>query len=828
VPPAPALRRKRALARWVLLHERVWPAIWPALGVLGAYAVFGLLDGPALLPPWPRSLAALIVLLAAAALAWRGLRRVRWPSRTEADRRLERDSGLRHRPLAALQDRPVLTGAGTDALWSAHLARLAAQLRGLRLRPPHPGLAAHDRRALRGGLLVLLAAALIVAGADTPARLARAAWPGLPVGAAGIPVQLHAWATPPAYTGLPPILLRTDAASLAVPAGSHLTVSVTGARATPSLTLDGAATPFKPLDRESWQADRDLPQGGRLVVAQRGATLGAWDVTAIPDHPPTAAFTAPPGPAPRPPPGHAAATRLPWRTADDYGVATLAAELRLRDRPDAPPLRLPIALAASPRNAHGTLDQSLEAHPWAGLPVIAKLVARDAIGQAGQSDEAVLTLPEREFHNPVAAAIIAIRKALSVQPEGRAAAASGLQALASAPAGFDNAPGVAVQLGAAAELLATPEGIAPAQERMWLLALSLEERAPERTAAALAAAQRAVREALAKQQPDPALDQKMAALGRALERHLQALAEQARRDQATTPDAQVTTRDMQQLAQSMRDAARQGQMDDARQRFAELEKLLKQLQTAEAQPRGKSDSQHAQQQRQQGQDQVSALQDMTQIEGGLLDSARRRNEDSPPGAPPDPRRAAEARKQAALRRALGELMQRFAELTGKLPQPLGDADVAMRGAGQALAEGQDGAAADAERRAIEALQSGGRAMGQQLAQMGLQPGPGEQGEADGQQPGPGNGDGDQQADGLGPGYGSSDPGQPGRRGTRRDPLGRPVEEGAFGQDNGDVQIPDRFDPGRSRAIQDELRKRDADQSRPQQERDYIGRLLKPF
>lgn len=818
VPGGPALHGKRALARWVLLHERAWPAVWPALGVIGAYAVFGLLDGPALLPPWPRNILALLVLLGVAGLLWRGLRRVRLPSQAEGDRRLERDSGLQHRPLAALTDRPALGGAGAEALWSAHLARMAAQIGRLRLRLPRPGVAAQDRRALRGGLVVLLAAGLIVAGADAPARLGRAAWPGLPVMAPGIPVQLRAWATPPAYTGLPPVLLRMDAASLALPAGSHLTVSVTGTRAMPSLTLDGAATPFRPLDRESWQADRDLPRGGRLVVARGGRALGAWELTAIPDRPPTAAFTAPPGPAPRATPGHAAATRLPWRAADDYGVTGLAAELRLRDRPDAPPLRLEIPLTAAPREAHGVFDQDLEANPWAGLPVVGRLVARDATGQTGQSDEAAFSLPERQFHNPVAAAVIAIRKALSVQPKQREAAAAGLEAIAASPADYDNAPYVAVELGAAAGLLGRPEGVAAAQERLWMLALSLEERAPERTAAALAAAQRAVREALQKAQPDPKLDQRMAALERALAKHLQALAEQARREQAVTPGAELTARDMQRLAQQMRDAARQGQMDTARQRLAELDRLLKQLQTAEAHPGARSPSQQVQQ-RQRGQDQVSALQDMIRIEGGLLDRTRRRDGAFP--SQPEPGGADDARRQAALRRALGELMDRFSELTGKLPKPLGDADLAMRGAGQALAQGQDGSAAAAERRAIEALQQAGRAMGQQLAQMGLQPGPGQQGEGQGQQPG----QGDQQADGTGPGDGSSGPGQ---RGTQLDPLGRPVEEGAFGQENGDVHIPDRFDAGRSRALQNELRKRDADRSRPQQELDYIGRLLKPF
>ncbi|MEJ1975727.1 MAG: DUF4175 family protein [Acetobacteraceae bacterium] len=53
-----------------------------------------------------------------------------------------------------------------------------------------------------------------------------------------------------------------------------------------------------------------------------------------------------------------------------------------------------------PRQAHGAPAQDLTANPWAGLPVIATLVARDAPGQRGASAEANFVLPERPFKNP--------------------------------------------------------------------------------------------------------------------------------------------------------------------------------------------------------------------------------------------------------------------------------------------------------------------------------------------------------------------------------------------------------------------------------------------
>ncbi len=112
---------------------------------------------------------------------------------------------------------------------------------------------------------------------------------------------------------------------------------------------------------------------------------------------------------------------------DDYGVVSLQAELRLKDRPHAPPLVVAIPLpGGTPKAAHGVNQQDLTAHPWAGLPVIARLVGRDAPGQAGSSADATFILPERPFQNPVARALIAIRKGLSLHPDDRDSAVDAL------------------------------------------------------------------------------------------------------------------------------------------------------------------------------------------------------------------------------------------------------------------------------------------------------------------------------------------------------------------------------------------------------------------
>ncbi len=539
----PLLRRlagRRTLARLAILFEHIWPALWPPLGVAGLFICIALLDLPRYLAPaWHLALlggtaAAIVVLLV------RGLWTVRNPDDAAADRRLERASGLQHRPLAVLTDRPSQLDPMGATLWQAHLARTIRQVRRLRVGTPHPGLPRRDRYALRAALVVALIAAFGIAGDDAPARLLAALQPTLPRLPEPPATELQAWITPPPYTHLAPVFLKPEGGAVSVPAGSHLTVSVTGGSGTPSLSLDAQGGAFRALDQGSFQADRDLTQGGRLAVRRNGRELAGWDLAVVVDRPPTVTWTEPPGSA-----GTSQETRLPWTVNDDYGVVSLQAELRLKDRPEAPPLIVSIPLpGGTPKAAHGVNQQDFTAHPWAGLPVIARLVGRDAPGQPGTSADAGFTLPERPFHNPVARALIAIRKGLSVHPEDRDSAVDALDTLIMQPQALGEDYGAYVNLTALYYLLEqdkSPKAVDQAQERMWQLALHLEEGQTEQTARALEQARQAARDALNKAMQNPtdanrqALEQKLQELQQAIERHMEALLEEAQRNHEELP-----------------------------------------------------------------------------------------------------------------------------------------------------------------------------------------------------------------------------------------------------------------------------------------------------
>nr|WP_240190207.1 DUF4175 family protein [Acetobacter sp. JWB] len=53
-------------------------------------------------------------------------------------------------------------------------------------------------------------------------------------------------------------------------------------------------------------------------------------------------------------------------------------------------------------------------------------------------------------------------------------------------------------------------------------------------------------------------------------------------------------------------------------------------------------------------------------------------------------------------------------------------------------------------------------------------------------------------------------------------------EGKDQTEDDSTHIPDNVARQRAREIEQELRRRDSDRTRPQQELDYLDRLLKPF
>jgi uncharacterized protein (TIGR02302 family) len=825
-PLSPRLTRWRRAAHTVLWLEYAAAILWAPLSILAAAAGLALLGAT---PPGLLSPLSLLAAIAAAAI-W-GVHTARSqpkPTPHAAERRLETDSALAHRPFAVLQDSPATPDLAT--IWPLHRARAAAALTRLRLNGPSAHLAARDPAAMRAAALLLLAAGLITAGPQAGPRLLAAFVPSLGPGAAA-PV-LQAWIEPPSYTALPPIFLPKEGGALTVPAGSKINVSLTGGSWTPHLATPNGHIEFHDLGGESWQAAGLITESGALTLTRFLSTLGSWNVTVLPNAPPVADFPKPPGRA-----GKSLETKIPWHAAQRWGVASLSVTMRPAGYPDLPPITLPVPLPGTPKNATGALLQDLSPHPYAGVEMEARLSAKDVSGQTGESAPARFVLPAREFKNGLARAIIELRRRLAMDRETPADAANDLEALAQAPKNFEGHSGIFLNTVAVATLLRinhSAAGLEEAQQRLWIIALALDGALPEATQQALDDAVKALQRAMEQhdhgKMSDADLARAIEKLRQALANRLNDLARQAMKQgklppfdpQAQRFSAPMLDRMMQQMEQ----AAREGRREDAQDRLAQLQKMLEKLNNARI--LSPQEAQQAEQAAKAGRQLQGAVQDLTQREAGLMDRAQTRTprpmlppqfQFGPNSEAPDTdqleateeSRTADATTQRALRQALDALKSQLGGTLGQVPRPLNDAARDMDAARDALIAGQETSARQAEGKVIDDLRKGGQDMAKQMSagqQLAIIPGArdaGDKGDELGMDPG---------GDGQGP----------------LDPLGRPLRQGVGGRaaDDNSVRVPDEMEQLRSRAIQEELRRRGGQLDRPRQELDYIDRLLKPF
>jgi uncharacterized protein (TIGR02302 family) len=845
----PALGLRLALVRAALVWEAFWPRFWPVMGVAGLFLALALFDLLPLLPSWLHAVVLGAFLIALLTALWRTLAALRLPRREAARRRLEQDSGLRHRPLATLEDHLATSpkDSAAVALWEAHRRRLLNQASTLRVKLPRPGLARFDPLALRLAVLLLLLVGVAVGHRDWLPRIQAAVTPRFAALMPAPPARLDAWINPPAYTALPPLFLGADngdAGPIRAPVGSTLLAQVQGSGGTPQLQLGNERADFAPVTSGVYKITHELalgdpavgqpaaddpetgepavgepaaadPAGDRLAIVQDGRTLAEWALEVLPDTAPTIEFLAPPSRTER------SVLRLEYGAQDDYGLTGVAAEIGRIDQPEAAPLQVELLLPADGlRDAENASFHDLTPHPWAGLAVNIRLIATDALGQTGRSDVVRTVLPERIFNHPVARALVELRKQLTLAPDDRVPVIRALSQLGQRPEHYFHDPVVTLALRSAERRLLydrAEEVVPQVQQLLWDTALRIEEGELAIAERDLREIQEALMRALAEGAPEEEINKLIDQLREAMDRFLEALAEQLAEQMAQggepqplPPNAEILQSDeLRQMLERARELAQSGARDAARELLAQLQNMLENLQ---ANPL-------AQMQQGEGQsawEMMREMEDMLQRQQELLDRSYERAQNGPrpeqrgspgegqgearmqgQGGRPNPNQR-DAQSQEELRRQLGEMMRRLGDVLGDIPRPLGRAEQAMREAREALGQEQPLEAIDPQSRALDQLQQGMQSMAEQfMERMGQS------------QPQRGGG-----TVGMEPGYG-------------RDPLGRRTGQNGLEALEG-VELPSQMELRRAREILNELRRRRGEPERPPLELDYIDRLLRQF
>jgi uncharacterized protein (TIGR02302 family) len=768
-----------ALSRAALLWERVWLALWPASGIAGLFVATALFD---LFSPLPWALHALILsgTLTAIGLAlYFGFRQLRLPGWADGARRLERDSGFAHRPISEANDR-MAAGMGdrwAEELWKLHLAQRLAGIGRFRVAWPSPGLGARDPHALRFAVVLVLAASLVVAGSDWSRRL----WAGFNDSTASALSTVDAWIDPPPYTGLAPVYL-TKGMAIAVPAGSTLNLRVHGAGHMPGLSLDThdeSEAGFSGAHGE-YSATLTLRSDARVRVRSSGRAIGDWSISAIADKPPSVAFTAPPGKTEH------AALKLSFKASDDYGVTAIRAIIRPHAKHGAPLIvDLPLA-GTSEKSVSETTFRDLTAHPYAGLNVDIVLEASDGAGQKTSTKPVPYKLPERVFTNPLARALIELRQTLAVSasPQDRSHVVRLLDALTIAPQIFyANSSGVYTGLRAARWALANAkhrEEVEHVENLLWQIAIGLERGGLLSAAEDLRRLQALLAQALAQGAPQSVIDELLRRYNDAMRRYMQALAANPQESPEPPPAGAkvLSPTDLENLMKAIQQLAQSGDRAQAQQLLALLQSLLENLRIGGSGGGGDANNP----QNKALNDAIRGLSDLMGKQRGLLDKTFR-GQQGEPVKPNDLQK-----QQGDLQNQLGEILKGLGAQTIPAPNDLGRAGRSMGQSKRDLGSNDLPGSSVDQKNALDAMRSAATELENQLMKQ-MQREQGREGE--------------------------------------EDPLGR--KEGANGNPFGsDVKVPTQSELQRARGILLELRRRAGERGRPQQELDYIDRLLQQF
>jgi uncharacterized protein (TIGR02302 family) len=786
------------------------------------------------LPPLARAIGLVVfgIAIVAAALP---LLVLRFPSVHDGLRRLDRSTGETHRPATAVADHIAANEQDpvAQALWRVHVERALLSARKFKAGWPAPRLSLRDPIALRALTLILVVASFFAASGERIKRVAAAFdWHGV---VAPANFRIDAWVTPPVYTGRPPVMLpglRTGesaqtAGTVAVPTGSQLVIRATG-KVHFDIVRHGG------IEDAPAEARAPLPAGTeerRLVIKSDGSAavhgvLGSdlvWNFTAIPDRAPTIELTKDPERQAR------GALRLDYRMADDYGVVEAKATFALKDEESSEKPRHPLFAApdyvltlpqARTRSGAAQTTHDLTDHPWAGAEVVLTLTARDEAGNEGRSQPHDLTLPQRIFVKPLARALIEQRRNLALDAETKPSMLTALDALAIAPERFTPESGVYLGLRSiyhGLENAKSDDSLREVVARLWEMAVQLEDGNVSQAEQALRQAQEALRQALERGASDEEVKKLMDQLRAAMDKFLQALAEEMRKNpqQLARPldrnTRMLSQQDLKSMLDRLENLARSGNKDAARRLLEELQSMLENLQMARPGAGGDDGDDDMMSALDELSDMIrkqQQLRDKTFRQGQDMRRDRQRGQQGQQGQQGQNQMGELRQDQQGLRDRLSKLLQELRQRG--LGQPgqqgesnemgqLGDAGEAMGQAEGQLGEGDADSAVDSQGRALDAMRKGAQGLAQSMQQQGMM-GPGPNGR-------PGRGQARAQQD--------------------TDPLGRPMR----GRDYGDdvtVKVPGEIDAQRARRILEELRKRFGESFRPQLELDYIERLLKDF
>lgn len=751
---------------------------------------------------------------------YQGLKSFSLPSWSKIKRRIETKSNI-ERGFLDINDDTV--ASGDENLWNRFKSTINKQSRHLKIVHFENDLPNRDPLALRFLPVLLLCFVMMMAWPLNTSYIAHKIFPSTPFSLAflkGEPQIIQGWITPPVYTNKAPIILNATTHDLyIIPANSVVKLSLNHIRSD-AVTLDfGNQTPPQSLDKQgrSFFIETSIPNDASTVTLRDDDNdiIHAWDIFVEDDLSPTVAFIGEPTVTPSYNFG------VQYMLQDDFGFENVTLSVvraeSTADEPNPEPLVFDIPVGAYTTDEDGTsywqgqYFHDLTAHHWAGSPVFLQITATDLGGHQATTDEIIFTLPVRKFSNPLAQKLALMRGHLLDDYEGYTETAlNDLEYILIRPGHYRGNTRVFLGLKSAFGRLYLDRHYAEKKsvtDLLWDIAVYIEDGFMFEDRQKIQQAQSELMKALS----DPNADMRdienlMNAYQQAIEQMMQnamrdMMEKMQNGDVSDIPAMQMDPQAFEKFMQTLKDMVQSGDRDAAMKMLQEMEQAMQNM----------GQEQQLSEEQKQGLQQLKNLNEIIKAQEALLEETKRLEAEASQSQTDAEKQALNGECQNA-----GSAQSQLADMTEKTHESLStimpnenmdslkNAQDHMDQAAQSLKAQNFAAARDAQQKALEALQQGmdDAMQGMESALNMSFSGPSM------------------------PGMMGMGTPMPQNRGQNTDPFGR--ENGNANPFSGSLDYKDGQNLQKSREIIDELRRRSGERFRPQQELDYIQRLLERF
>ncbi|ALE03217.1 TIGR02302 family protein [Bartonella ancashensis] len=785
----------RFISWCALFFERIWPHLLPFFFVLSLFCSlswFGLFN---LLTYWWH-LSFLFILCAGAVGCLYPLFGFHFPTMEDVDHFIECKNGLKNQPLSVQNDRLCVEDDSnlSAIIWREHQYRMAEYLKHVKIENAYPNSAIYDPMAFRALFILLLVCAFSFSFGSKGGRLSDAFDLRPVVDDASI--RIDAWVTPPTYTGVSPIYLTQDnIKDFKVPKGSAVNLRITNGD---GITVKAVAEEDKGrrilLSKKSEKTasgdsvvhfEAQLEQSTRLSWLSRHRQT-EWYLEVIKDQKPIIQWLEKPGKV------LAGALELQYEMDDDYGVTSAFAVIEpptdiYKDALplyEAPQVKLLLA-----RGGKGKMRivHDLSSHPWAGAEVKITLVAEDGAGQRGQSETVTVTLPQRIFTHPIARAVSEQRRLLALDASTYKHVLDMLSALLVRPEdGIRNMAHFLVLQSAWSRLslAQTKDELRDIVDYLWHIALGIEGGQSDSIQQKLKQAQAALRDALRRGASGTEIERLMVDLRQAMNDYIYDLSIKAP-ESDNSSEINLSENSLYEQLNEIEEMAQMGSSSTAENLLSEIEKTLDHLRVYRGnKAKGQSNGQATQMR-----ELVDILGNVMRRQQEILNEThsletKQRNGEHVP------KELSEAleKRQGELQSELSVLEQKLSEQGLIQDNSLKNAEKKMDSSQNALSRGDYEISAQNQSDSLETLRQGAQSVLKVMREVLKK-------------------SGDMQD--------SFEP---------LDPLGHPLS--SKGDQDKSVIVPQEGDRARARQILEEIRKRLSHDNLPEEEKNYLERLLR--